>query len=187
MTRTYWLLAPGLAALTCLPATAAPVTTARSATAHFVVFGDGEEDRVGVVAVPGRLQLSVSRCIGNSCTAPTYWEGPLAGSFTVDEKVAVAHLRTSVGGRELVVDWSPAPASTVVLGGGGGSGDGEQNVVEAYRNDPAVVRLVVDGQGCTTTGGVGDRVRVATPDDSSGAAAPLSQVRLTAGTLACPG
>lgn len=190
LSRSALLL--GLAAVSAavLPAGATPVEQTRSARVLFDVAGDdGLVQNVALSAVAGRLTVDVQHCEDGGCWGYVGYEGPVPGSFSVDPSAAVAHLRVSVGGRQLVVDWSPVPAEgpAVAVGGLSSIGNGDDNAADVYRGDAADVRVQLGGVACRTSGLVGDQARVSVPDGSGGARGPLRRLRLLEGPPSCDG
>jgi hypothetical protein len=182
----------GALAVPAVTATAAPVGTHRIAVAELrLADREGGWQQVTLrVTSASRVALAVRSCDTAGCTSPAYYGGRLPrGAVDVDSSAASAALRARLGGRAVTVTWTPAPAAgpAVVVGGTEGSSDDDSTAVSTYRLDPATARVQVDAADCTVAAGVGDEVRVESPEGSDGAARPLSALKLGTGCAPADG
>jgi hypothetical protein len=182
MRRPAPILVPALVmtALT-LPAQAEPVAQSRLALVSFTLTADDETaQRVSLTvtsATHPRLTLQVSDCDASGCAGIGYYETRLAPSAVrLDPDLAAGELKTVLDGRKLHVAWTP-DERPVVMAGTQGSSDGDSETLTVYRADPARVQVTFDGGSCTTSGGVGDELRLENPEGAAGNALPLSAFR----------
>ncbi len=189
MRRTIPLLAAALVAVPLgLVAEAAPVAQARLALADLTLTGDeGTSQRIRLTvtdAARPRLTLQVSDCDASGCVGFDYFETRLApAAVRLDPSTATGELRTTLGGRELHIAWTPDRRPSFRGGSEGTSGD-DGETFSVYRAEPAYARILLGGATCTGSGGVGDEVRLENRDGSPGAAQPLAQFR-PAARLTC--
>jgi hypothetical protein len=184
------------AALSCLPLVPAlavdPVDRSRVGAVRLeLADGAGGTLRLALRVWDGasadRVDVRVESCDAAGCSYPAFYAGVVdAATAQLDPAQASGRAVLALAGHEIALTWEPAAQSGVVLGAGEVTGSGESVTAGAYVGTPAVVTVGAAGGGCATPGAVGDGIRLALPEGSSGATRPLSALQLPAGTLGCP-
>lgn len=188
MKRHPLLLGVALAtAALATSAGAAPVTQSRLAvvdTQLALAHGHVLDLTLRLTSANGvrTLRVETRECSSQGCGEYELFSGP-AGTSDVSASTAQARLRTVLDGVPVAVTWSPSGGSAVVLGGTDVNGGPDGDTASTYRGDSAVVKVTWGDATCTTEGAVGDEVRVS--DSDSAGTAPLSELTLPDGRLAC--
>ena len=181
--------------LSCLPLLAAqafdPVDRSRvGAVTLELVDGSGATLHVALrvwdVAGGDRVDARVESCDATGCAYPVFYSGAVdAAAADIDPTEATGRAVVALAGRELSLTWSPGESSGVVVSTGEVTAAGESATGGMYVGAPAVVHVAGAGVDCTTTGAVGDGLRLTLPEGSAGATRPLEALRLPAGPLGC--
>jgi len=166
---------------------AAPVTQSRIAVADArigLAHGHYVELSLRLTSADGAEQLRVETrsCSVSACGESEQFAGPVRAS-EVSASTAQARLRTVLDSLPVSVDWSPAGTEAIVLGGSELNGNPSGNTFSTYSGDAAVAKVQLGDGVCSTSGAVGDEVRVS--DSVGDAAAPLSELEIPRGTLSC--
>jgi hypothetical protein len=191
--RRLVVLATALPCLALPPALAVqePVSTSRLGAVHLVLAGAGHavhlDLRVHDRAGGDLVTVGRSVCDASGCAGGERFEAVLETDVAAIERDAAAgRARLVLGGRRLSITWEPDAHSGAVVGGLQGGGTTTEHVLSAYNGQPAVAQVDLDGQACAVDeASVGDGVRVAVPEGSAGAAAPLAELSLEGLGLAC--
>ena len=167
MRRTLLLTASATAvAAAVLPGYAAPVpaNTGRVAATHLTFrLTEGRtlslELRAATLSDATVLRVLAHHCDASGACAESVYQSPLSpASLTIDPMTADAELRTTIGGRQLHIQWRPDGTSGVVVGSPEAQGTGTSGDGSAFVGDPAVASVQLDGRSCSGAGSVGTAV-----------------------------
>ena len=171
-------------------ASAAPVDSGRAASMSVTVpLSDTASLEIDIQAAQlsagPQLTIHVLRCNNDGCTASDDYLSPLpASALRIDPSAAVAHLHTTLDGRDLDIAWGPSDG--VVVGTGYVDGTGAAVTASNFLGDAAAATVQYDGHTCTGDGAVGQGQSINAAVAGGSATAPLSQLHLPAvTTLRC--
>ena len=181
MRRLLALALPLVAAVSVLPAAAAPVASMRLAEVSIELpAAGGAKVHLTLDAIRAdagdRVYVGVVTC-ARTCGETRSYSGALpAGALELDPQQARGRLKTSLGGLSVQVSWVPQLGAGLERGyvdDGGGPGPS----AGAYRGEDAVATVNVAGRGCEGRATVGTEV-VASASSSPARTEPLERLRL---------